>query len=139
SAIEQRQARDGHHQHERGGRDHPCGVGPVDLRCCVLRQCRRGGRDEAQRGGNAARHATAVSCHAVPLYAVRAYKPFWSVSPVLMRTALWSDVTRILPSSIWPVLADAMMASTTAPTRSDGTATSMRIFGRKFTAYSAPR
>ena len=87
SAIEQRQPWDGHHQHERGRRDHPGGVAPVDLRCHLLRQCRPGGEDQAQRGGNAARHATDVSRHAVPLNRSGAYNASTSVSPVLMRTA----------------------------------------------------
>jgi hypothetical protein len=38
-----------------------------------------------------------------------------------------------------PVLAAAPIASTTLSVASAATATSMRIFGRKFTAYSAPR
>src|SRR5260370_31503394 len=40
------------------------------------------------------------------------YNASASVSPVLMRTACSIVVTKILPSPIWPVLADAMIAST---------------------------
>ena len=42
-----------------------------------------------------------------------AQRASWSVSPVRMRTACSSGVTKILPSPIWPVRAAAVMASIT--------------------------
>ena len=47
--------------------------------------------------------------------------------------------TKILPSPICPVLAAPVIASTALSTMSAATATSILIFGRKLTAYSAPR
>ena len=55
AGVEQRQARDAHHQHEAGRRDHPGGVGGVDLgRLC-------GGLRERRRRASAISIATQLS------------------------------------------------------------------------------
>ena len=51
-----------------------------------------------------------------------------------MRSAWSIGATNILPSPISPVLAAVLIASTTLFAFSSVTATSMRIFGKKFTA-----
>ena len=47
AGVEQRQARDRHHQHQAGGADHPGGVGAVDLG--ALRESRRSGEGDCSR------------------------------------------------------------------------------------------
>src|SRR5665811_2342353 len=58
---------------------------------------------------------------------------------VRIRTVCSTGTTKILPSPICPVFAAATMASTALSTNLAGITTSILIFGRKFTAYSAPR
>jgi hypothetical protein len=58
AGIEQREPRDGHHQHQPGGGDHPGGVGAVDLGrlLCGLRKrrrCSEGRRDRTRGHGKA--------------------------------------------------------------------------------------
>ena len=62
-----------------------------------------------------------------------------SVSPVRMRTTCSTEVTKILPSPILPVLAALTMASMQRSTSSSLTTTSTFTLGRKSTTYSAPR
>src|SRR5262245_25852482 len=56
-----------------------------------------------------------------------------------MRTTCSSEVTKILPSPILPVRADASTASITRSTIASSTAASIFTLGRKSTTYSAPR
>src|SRR6059036_1379749 len=56
-----------------------------------------------------------------------------------MRTAVWTGLTKILPSPMLPVLAAPAITSATLSTRLSGTTTSILIFGRKSTVYSPPR
>ena len=51
AGVEQRQAGDGHHQHQRGGGQHPGGIAGVDLRAFVLgqRAGRQGDRPQHRR------------------------------------------------------------------------------------------
>src|SRR5213593_4741434 len=63
----------------------------------------------------------------------------WSRSPVRMRMAVSTGVTKILPSPMLPVLAAAATTSATLSTNWSGTTTSILIFGRKSTVYSPPR
>jgi len=50
AGVEQRQPRNGHHQDESRGGDHPGGVGRVDLSQGVLRRRRRGEQDHQSAG-----------------------------------------------------------------------------------------
>src|SRR6185369_1118623 len=59
-------------------------------------------------------------------------------SPVRMRTASSTGMTKIFPSPIFPDLAARSMASTTLATWSSSTTTSIFTLGRKSTTYSAP-
>src|SRR5262249_49523039 len=61
------------------------------------------------------------------------------VSPVRIRTASSTFDTKILPSPIRPVFAEAMMASIAFSTMPSPSTSSSFTFGRKSTTYSAPR
>ena len=62
-----------------------------------------------------------------------------SVSPVRTRTVRSIEATKIFPSPICPVRAAVWTTSMAFSTCSVGTTISILIFGRKLTAYSAPR
>ena len=68
-----------------------------------------------------------------------AHRASSSLSPVRMRMACSTGLTKILPSPILPVRAALTTASMAASTWSSGSTTSTRILGRKSTTYSAPR
>src|SRR4029079_17519491 len=61
------------------------------------------------------------------------------VSPVRMRTASSTFDTKIFPSPMRPVLAEAMMASMAFSTMVSPSTSSSFTLGRKSTTYSAPR
>src|SRR5262245_27506977 len=61
------------------------------------------------------------------------------VSPVRMRTASSTFDTKILPSPMRPVLAEAMIASIAFSTMLSPSTSSSFTLGRKSTTYSAPR
>ena len=113
AAIEQRQARDGHHQHQAGRRDHPGGIGAVDLgrRGGCLRERRRCRQRHQHRNAVAARiGARRDSCSWCP----PGILTFESLTARRRRSRRCgcarrdrSVVTKILPSPIWPVLAAA--------------------------------
>ena len=145
AAVEQRQARDRHHQHQPGRRrsSRRCRAASI-LRRGVLRRApaTRRGQSSSQRQCRTHAARCSVRLHRCPPLSMRlnAYRGVDVGLAGADAHGVLDGVTKILPSPICPVLADAdRSASTTLSTRSDGTATSIRILGRKFTAYSAPR
>ena len=157
-AIEQREARNRHHQHDAGGDDHPGGVGGVDL---VAVRC---GEARAKRSAMQRRcvHAAMARCSVmiVPL-GRSARRAFRSVVPALTGS-LWfvrrrservvvgfagADAHRVIERGDENLAVADLSGLGGVGDRVDdlvdadriGTAISIRILGRKFTAYSAPR
>ena len=161
AGIEQRQARDGHHQHQRGRGDHPGGVAGVDLRArrrAPARQARRVAMQpsaathaqvrivvtdsrwpgRASRGVRSFRRDAGLPgrrCRHRHGSTVRRYRSRrCGCAPPARRRC-----TKILPSPIWPVLAARRSPRPPCRRGRPATATSTLILGRKFTVYSAPR
>src|SRR5207247_129128 len=151
-ARDQRRRDDREHEleeHERGGAQHPRRVAPVDFRRGRGRRRRgRGGggawrrrgllRQDRARGD--AEHEQGEQGECQSLHAgLLCHSADWSRSPVRMRMAVSTGVTKILPSPMLPVLSAAATTSATLSTNWSGTTTSILIFGRKSTVYSPPR
>ena len=123
AAIEQREARDGHHQHERGAAQHPGGVAGVDLRrrgaaAAAAGASARGRAPRASITQAAARRGLPCPAERRCLFMVSVsladrHSASASISPVRMRMARSMSMTKILPSPILPVCADLVIASTT--------------------------
>ena len=144
AAVEQRQARDGHHQHQSGGCQHPRRVAGAQRWCGWC--CRRASASWASAGSNMGKrkrsersrprriHIWQVFIFGLPSRALIRWFRRCGCAPPARRERRRSCRRRSVRS--WPRRRWRRRPCRPA---SAGTTTSILIFGRKFTAYSAPR